>query len=112
MSDFATGRVVNSVIRERWRQEEKCAAKRDEGHDWLTCADPRNTDGTRLTILLEEVGEVAQELNDARGEGRPIHLGRLRNELVQVAAVAVAWCEAIDVDIARWQAFVGEQEAA
>ena len=42
---------------------------------------------TPLSILLEEVGEVATVLN---GEG-----GDLYDELLQVAAVAVAWIEVL-----------------
>lgn len=43
-----------------------------------------------LAILTEEVGEVAKEVVDAES------VGRLRAEIVQVAAVAVAWLEALD----------------
>lgn len=46
------------------------------------------------TILTEEVGEAAQAVMDNHFEGE--HAGTLRMELVQVAAVAVAWIEAID----------------
>jgi hypothetical protein len=42
--------------------------------------------GTWADILLEEVFEAMAEVDPAK----------LRAELVQVAAVAVAWCEAID----------------
>lgn len=45
--------------------------------------------GTWLDILCEEVAEAADEAFDG-------HTKRLRAELVQVAAVAVAWIEAID----------------
>ncbi len=40
----------------------------------------------RLSVLTEEVGEVAQALNDG-------DFAHAREELVQVAAVAVAWLE-------------------
>jgi NTP pyrophosphatase (non-canonical NTP hydrolase) len=43
-----------------------------------------------LAVLLEEVGEVARALL----EGEPV--ADLRAELIQVAAVAVAWVEGID----------------
>lgn len=47
-------------------------------------------------ILMEEVGEASQEvLTTAFGAAAKGH-GDLREELVQVAAVAVAWIEAID----------------
>jgi NTP pyrophosphatase (non-canonical NTP hydrolase) len=43
-----------------------------------------------LAILVEEVGEVAKEIVDQES------VGRLRMELVQVAATALAWLEAHD----------------
>ena len=52
----------------------------------------------RLAILTEEVGEAAHCLTEAHlyplGVAREME--RLRVELVQVAAVAVAWIEALD----------------
>lgn len=50
----------------------------------------------RYMILAEEVGEVAKEFNDAKVEDRPIDAAALRKELVQVAAMAVAWIAALD----------------
>lgn len=50
------------------------------------------TDAEWLPILMEELGEVAHELTyDANGS-----LPRIRAELVQVAAMAIAWIDAID----------------
>lgn len=62
----------------------------------------------RLRVLTEEVGEVARVLNDREHDmapGRPqswyddveehAH-DHLRSELVQVAAMAVAWIAALD----------------
>lgn len=52
----------------------------------------------RLAILTEEVGEVARVFNDARhrgDNGSPAMVSELRSELVQVAAVAAAWADAI-----------------
>lgn len=46
-----------------------------------------------LAVLTEEVGEVARALLDCESPER------LRAELVQVAAVAVAWAEAIDTEL-------------
>lgn len=43
----------------------------------------------RLSVLTEEVGEVAMALNDG-------DLAHAREELVQVAAVAVAWLEVLE----------------
>lgn len=47
--------------------------------------------GKRLAILVEEVGEVAKEL--CVGEGEPIDVPHLREELIQVAAMASAWAD-------------------
>ena len=76
--------VLAEVGRERSRQE------------WLRTAGaigPVDTDGERLAVLVEEVGEVARAMNDGKG---------LREELIQVAAVAVAWVEAIDTPESRF----------
>lgn len=90
-----TARVLIDVVDERTRQEAKCAQKRDEGLEWLTCADPRMEDGDRLAVLGEEFGEVCREICDARAEKRDPD-PNLRVELVQMIAVAVAWVESID----------------
>lgn len=63
----------------------------------------------RLRVLLEEVGEVATALNDRdRDHARPHRpqqwhddvedhaVAELRGELLQVAAMAVAWIAALD----------------
>ena len=86
--------ALNEIEAERERQERKCAEKRAEGLTWLTCADPRMPDGEKLAVLMEEVGEVARELCDARA-AREAPGRNLRVELIQVAAVAVAWAEAL-----------------
>lgn len=56
---------------------------------------PSGPDHARLGVLTEELGEVARELNEAL-----MHPGRARslliNELIQVAASAVAWATAAD----------------
>ena len=51
------------------------------------------TDLRRLAILLEEVGEVAKEFNDASLAGGEPDLAALRSELVQVATMAAAWAD-------------------
>lgn len=82
--------VLTDVARERDRQEEIGRTKREAGSDWRSCADPAMVggDGVRTLVLGEEFGEVCKAvLEGDRG---------LRAELVQVAAVAVAWVEKID----------------
>ena len=81
--------VLAEVGRERSRQEQLKA----KGKFTYTCADAEMPDGQRLAVLVEEVGEVARAMNDGKG---------LREELIQVAAVAVAWVEAIDTPESRF----------
>lgn len=52
---------------------------------WIASA-PDCPDVLRLAALVEEVGEVARAMHDG---------GDVESELVQVAAVAVAWLEGI-----------------
>lgn len=86
-------RPYHDVHRERIRAHEKhrdkpggsMEMKRHDSPDWLP-------------VLVEEVGEVSRVLCDYRhglldSERRD---AELRAELVQVAAMAVAWLEAID----------------
>jgi len=65
-----------------------------------------DTDLTRLTVLMEEVGEVAREFNEARHRAHqmgwatadafgPAERASLRDELIQVAAMAGAWANAL-----------------
>lgn len=74
------GDAVMAILRERMRQEQLQA----EGRFAHTPADPEMSDTAFLAVLMEEVGEVARAIND--GEGAK----RLKDELVQVAAVCVA----------------------
>lgn len=69
-------RIYESINEERSRQDEKWGADR------------HLSDFLWFTILGEEHGEVAKEVLE--------HCDGLRDELVQVAAVAVAWLEDID----------------
>jgi NTP pyrophosphatase (non-canonical NTP hydrolase) len=53
------------------------------------------SDDRCLAILVEEVGEAANELNGQHSGTEPLDYDRLRKELIQVATVAMAWIEAI-----------------
>lgn len=92
----AEWKALDLIRAERRRQDQLKADGRFE----YTCADPEMNHYERFTVLGEEVGEVAQEVltqaerrlaRDTEGttEG-------LRKELVQVAAVTVAWLEALE----------------
>ena len=93
-------RVLTEVIEERQRQIAKWGWQRHpDGTGELADLTARDraqklcdeaTDAGRLTwraILAEEVAEAFAESNP----------DRLREELIQVAAVAVQWIEALDV---------------
>lgn len=108
---MATERVLAEVAAERARQEERKAAGRFKH----TCADPEMNDYERYAVLGEEAGEAVDEhmalkLSSLMGKvareiltGGERRLARdtvgtvdaLRGELLQVAAVAVAWVEAL-----------------
>jgi hypothetical protein len=92
MSFAATDFVLEHVRLERERQE----YLRESGKFAFTCADVGMSNSERFLVLAEEFGEVGHELNEAIGPGRELDSGKLRDELVQIAAVCVAWCEAID----------------
>lgn len=83
--------ALAAVADERQRQESLKAAGRFE----FTCADPGMPDLLRLAALGEEFGEVCRAICD----GSPP--AELRQELVEVAAVAAAWVEALDREIAE-----------
>ncbi len=77
--------VIEKVNAERKRQSELMA----QGKFNYTCADNVSC-GLKLTILVEEVGEVAKSINDGDD------LASRQAELIQVAAVAVAWAESLE----------------
>lgn len=80
------------ISAERARQE---LLKR-KGRFKFTCADPEMTDYDCLAVLTEELGEVARAVQERSGAVSDVHLLDLKRELVQVAAVAVAWFERLD----------------
>ena len=82
-----TSLAVQQVLQERTRQVEKFG---DQSH---------KPDDRWLGILQEELGEVAHELNEIDLSGQPPGLSeriRVRDEVLQVAAVALAWLEATE----------------
>lgn len=91
--DFSTARRRNEVFTliraERHRQEQLFKS----GTLTFRVCDPDVAYGHKLAVLVEETGEVAEailEQTEASG------LDDLRKELVQVAAVAVAWLESLE----------------
>lgn len=86
--------ILDMVASERGRQEFLKA----EGKFAYSCADKEISHSEALTVLTEEVGEAAHEVNEGIG-GRYIDKRRLLKELIQVAAVAVAWAEKTHAEI-------------
>jgi NTP pyrophosphatase (non-canonical NTP hydrolase) len=82
MMDLKTlGKALREITNERRRQDAKWGEQNHDDYRWLA-------------ILIEEVGELAQcALHDEFGGHAA---GKLRGELVQVAAVAVSWLECLD----------------
>jgi hypothetical protein len=75
-----------AITRERFQQR----AKWGGDHDWGRgdCSSPLVAPMVKAAVLSEECGEVARAVLDNDPE-------QLRRELVQVAAVAVAWLELV-----------------
>lgn len=97
------GEALVEIVDERSRQEAIGVAKRAEGIEWRSCADPAMDGGdfARATVLGEEYGEVCRASLELRyGAGSPSVASaweaNLRKELVETAAVSLAWIEAID----------------
>ena len=84
--------TLDDVLLERIRQEKLKA----EGRFAYTCADQEMHPCEKLAVLSEEVGEVARALLELMRLANDTHGMDLRAELIQVAAVAVAWVESID----------------
>lgn len=79
-------RALQDVARERARQDEKWGEQNHTHPHWAT-------------ILGEEYGEACKEVNEiATFDSSEFLVNRepLREELIQVAAVAVAWVEYLD----------------
>lgn len=87
-----TKKALELVEAERYRQD----ILKVQGRFKYTCADPELGNFARYAVLCEEVGEVAREVL-AGGNLVPeeYSIERLRQEVVQVAAIAVAWVEAL-----------------
>lgn len=67
-----------------------------EGKFPWTCKAARVSHEKKLAVLTEEVGEVARAIQDLWADRTEAKRAHLREELVQVAAVAVAWLESME----------------
>lgn len=88
--------IYADILTEREHQE----ALKIAGKFRYTCADVEMVDTSRACVLTEETGEVCRAVlsifgltKDTPEKASYFHL---RRELVQVAAVAVAWIEGLD----------------
>jgi NTP pyrophosphatase (non-canonical NTP hydrolase) len=83
------------ILNERAEQERLKA----EGRFKYTCADLEMSNSEKAVVLVEEVGEVCRAVLESNGlvhDGRKVgNYAQLQKELIQVAAVAVAWLEAL-----------------
>lgn len=83
---WETTDVLQWILDERGKQDEKWGEQNHEPFTWLA-------------VLMEEVGEVNQDALKAffdSPEHKNKHLAACREELIQVAAVAVAMIESIE----------------
>ena len=93
MSDLATRtKVFNALENERFRQE----ALKSQGKFAWTCAEVGPTDEAKLAVLAEEFGEAARHVTEALIDKKRRDVKNLYKELIEVAAVCVAWCEALE----------------
>jgi hypothetical protein len=79
--------IFDAILTERDRQR----GMWNRTHDWGSgdCSSSLLDEKVKLAVLLEEVGEVARALLEG-------HSDQMREELIQVAAVAVAWLSTSD----------------
>ena len=90
MSAYLRTEAALELVRDERRRQDGLKAA---GRFAFTCADLA-PDLMKLPILAEEVGEVSRLLCEAFQH--ELDEKRLREELVQVAAVALAWIEALE----------------
>jgi NTP pyrophosphatase (non-canonical NTP hydrolase) len=76
--------IYSAINAERRRQQ----IKWEQAHEWGKgdCSSPDVAATTKLVVLAEECGEVARAVLDRDDTA-------LQTELIQVAAIAVAWLE-------------------
>lgn len=78
--------VFAAIIKERSRQAAKWGGDHNWGHG--DCSSPHVPGPVKVAVLTEEMGEVARAMLDESRDD-------LRHELIQLAAVCVAWLEAL-----------------
>lgn len=88
------GAILDAILDERERQETLIHA----GKFKYSCDSPQLTHLRKLSVLAEEFGEAAKEVNDMAEYGEEYQRRmKLRAELIQTAAVCIAWLESADM---------------
>jgi hypothetical protein len=83
--------ILFSIGKERGRQD----VLKAEGKFSRTCSD-KMSEPERLAVLAEEFGEVARHVAEGLATGNnEAEVAGLEKELIQVAAVCVAWVEGL-----------------
>lgn len=97
----ARRRIIQNIYKERDRQDLKWG-EQNWNDEWY------------FPILMEEIGETAKAMLENHFKAMypdkypDIDVGRIRKELIETAAVALAWLECID----RRVSDAGNKEAA
>lgn len=86
--------VFYRIYSERMRQERLKAT----GKFLYTCADPQMLSADKYLVLGEEFGEVGRAILNMQGYATDYKAGLedIQKELIQLAAVCVAWLEFIE----------------
>lgn len=98
VTEVFRSRVIGLVAEERARQDEKFGGLGVDGSFM-----PSGRLGKRLSVLVEEVGEVAKAITEMSDDHEgDVTIDDVHAELVQVMAVCLAWME---YDLAMWTDF-------
>jgi len=87
------GRHFKALVEDVWMERERQRALFRVGRISFLCESPIVDPRRKFTVLAEEVGEVAQAIDQVENHDRAP--GNLHAELIQVAAVAAAWIESL-----------------
>lgn len=85
-----------AVLADVTNEMERQLKLKAEGRFPYTARDPELSPLAKCAVLVEEVGEVARAVLEAGELVNDTHHVNLRKELIQVAAVALAWVEGLD----------------
>lgn len=97
--------ITEAIAAERERQRALWGGP----HDWGRgdCSSPEVAPIVKVAVLAEEVGEVAMAVLEGPESVRDGN-DNLRDELIQVAAVAIAWLELLPAPAKKDGAMAGQ----